>query len=150
MRLRNCNRRACRVALYGVALGRKWLEMILVIGGAYQGKWDYVAENYPGKTVFQCCIENPDMDLTADIINALHLMILAQIRAEIDTLKYLREKLPKLKGKIVICDDISCGVVPTDSEARLWRETMGRSLSLISKNADEVIRVFCSIGSRIK
>jgi len=124
--------------------------MILVIGGAYQGKLVYVTENYPDKKVFHCDIDNPEMDFSADIINSIHLMVMAQIRAGIDTLSYLHEKLPQIKGKIIICDDISCGVVPIDQETRQWRETVGRSLALISKNADEVIRVFCGIGSFIK
>lgn len=124
--------------------------MVLVIGGAYQGKLDYVLENYMGKSVFQCNAENPDIDLSADVINSLHLMVLAQMRVGINTLNYLLEMLPKLKDKIIVCDDISCGVVPIDTETRLWRETMGLSLTLLSKNADEVVRVFCGIGSRIK
>ncbi|HCC36246.1 MAG TPA: cobalamin biosynthesis protein CobU [Treponema sp.] len=124
--------------------------MILVIGGAYQGKLDYVLEHYPGKSVFRCGAENCDMDLSADIIDSLHLMLLAQTHAEKDTLEYLREKLPELKNKIIICDDISCGVVPVDCETRQWRENVGRGLALLSRNADEVIRVFCGIGSRIK
>jgi len=124
--------------------------MILVIGGAYQGKLDYILENYPGKTVFQCDAQNPDIDLSAGILNSLHLMVLGQIRANIDTMAYLQERLSELKNKVVICDDISCGVVPVDPETRRWRETTGRCLALLSKNADEVVRVFCGIGSRIK
>ena len=124
--------------------------MILVIGGAYQGKLSYVLDNYAQKTVYHCDIETPAIDLSADIINALHLLILAQLRAGIDPLVYLRERLPELKEKVLICDDITCGVVPVDYEARLWRETTGRGLVMLSKNSDEVIRVFCGIGSRLK
>ena len=124
--------------------------MVLIIGGAYQGKLDYVLENYPGKTVFQCDSENPEMDLSADVINSLHLIVLAQQREGTDTLLYLRERLTKLKDKIVICDDISCGVVPAVCETRQWRETTGRCLTFLSRNADEVVRIFCGIGSRIK
>jgi len=124
--------------------------MKLIIGGAYQGKLDYVMETHPGKTVYQCDLENPGIDISKDIINSLHLMILAQIRIGNDTLTYINETLPELKDKIIICDDISCGVVPIDSETRQWRETTGRCLTLLSKNADEVIRVFCGIGSKIK
>jgi adenosyl cobinamide kinase/adenosyl cobinamide phosphate guanylyltransferase len=126
------------------------LKMILVIGGAYQGKLEYVIEKNPGKTVFQCSVEDTEPDLSADIINSLHLSILAQIRAGIDPLTFLVEKLPGIKDKIMISDDISCGVIPIKSEARQWREATGRCLTLLSKNADEVTRVFCGIGSRIK
>ena len=124
--------------------------IILVVGGAYQGKLDYVLSGHPGKSVFGCDLETTEIDLSADIINSLHLMILAQIRSEIDSLAFLRDRMEKLRGKIVICDDISCGVVPVDAETRQWRESTGRCLALLSKNADEVIRVFCGIATRIK
>jgi len=123
--------------------------MILVIGGAYQGKLAHILEKHPDKTVYQCDAENPEMDMSADVINSLHMLTLAQIRKGTDPLVYLQEKLPHMKGKIIISDDISCGVVPIDPETRQWRETTGRCLVLLSKNADEVIRVFCGIGSRI-
>ena len=124
--------------------------MILVIGGAYQGKLDFVLENHPGKTVFECNLDTTEIDMSADIINALHMMILAQIRIETDPLIYLQERLEALSSKIMICDDISCGVVPIDSETRHWREITGRCMALLAKNADEVFRVFCGIGSKIK
>ena len=124
--------------------------MTLVIGGAYQGKLECVMEKHQGKSVCQCDLDNPEMDLSADVINSLHLMMLAQIRAGVDSLTYINDKLPEMKDKIIICDDISCGVVPVDPETRQWRETAGRCLALLSKNADEVIRIFCGIESRIK
>ena len=124
--------------------------MVFVIGGAYQGKLDYVAENYPGRSVYQCSIDDPDIDLSASVINSIHFLSLAQLRKDIDPLVYLSDIMPMLREKIIICDDISCGVVPIESEARKWRENVGRSMTMLSKNADEVIRVFCGIGSRIK
>ena len=124
--------------------------MILIIGGAYQGKLEYVSENYPGKSVFQCDAENTEIDFSADVINSLHLLLLAQIKAGMDCVDCLNKTLPKLKDKIIICDDITCGVVPVDGETRQWREAVGRCMTLISKNADEVIRVFCGIGTKIK
>jgi len=124
--------------------------MILVIGGAYQGKLDHILEHHPNKSVFHCDDGTTEIDFSADIINALHLMTLAQVRADIDSAAYLHKKLPELSNKIIICDDISCGVVPIDAGTRKWRETTGKCLALLAKNADEVIRVFCGIGSRIK
>ena len=124
--------------------------MILIIGGAYQGKLDYAINNFPGRSVFQCSEEKPEMDTKKDIINSLHLMGLAQIREGINTIDFLRGLLPQLKDKIIICDDIFSGIVPVEYEMRLWRETMGGALTLLSKNANKVIRVFCGIGSMIK
>jgi adenosyl cobinamide kinase/adenosyl cobinamide phosphate guanylyltransferase len=55
-----------------------------------------------------------------------------------------------LNDKVIISDDISSGVVPVDREMRQWREALGRSLAMLAEQADEVIRVFCGIASRIK
>jgi len=124
--------------------------MTLVIGGAYQGKLDYVLENYPGRSIFTCDVETPDIDLSSDIIYGLHLAVLSQVRAGTDSMADLMKILPMLKDKILISDDIFCGVVPIDFETRQWREVLGKCLNMLSKSADEVIRVFCGIGSHIK
>ena len=126
--------------------------MILIVGGAYQGKLDYALDNYPGYglSIYNCDERQPEVESSAAIINDLHLAILAQIGQDIDTLAYLQKKLPEWQDKIIICDDISCGVVPLEASTRAWREATGRALTLLSKHADQVIRVFCGIGSRIK
>ena len=54
------------------------------------------------------------------------------------------------KDKIIICDDISEGIVPLKKEDRLWREVTGKLLQEISKEANEVYRVFCGIPMEIK
>jgi adenosyl cobinamide kinase/adenosyl cobinamide phosphate guanylyltransferase len=51
---------------------------------------------------------------------------------------------------IVICNDISSGVVPVDAVMRKWREAVGRTLAALSQKSDEVIRLFCGIPARIK
>jgi len=64
--------------------------MVLIIGGAYQGKLAYARERFPGASVGQCDENCPDPDLSAGIVNGLHLLALAQLRAGIDTVEYLR------------------------------------------------------------
>lgn len=123
--------------------------MILVVGGAYQGKLDYVKANYAPASIFDCGV-GAEIDFSAGVVNSLHKLILAQIRSGIDPLEYFREYLPELKTKILVCDDISNGVVPVDAEMRQWREAVGRCMNFIASEADEVIRLFCGIGSRIK
>ena len=126
--------------------------MILIIGGAYQGKLDYAREQYPEAAVIQCSDNEPDLELPQEscIINAFHLFILAQVKTGSDSMGYLERNMDVLRNKIIICDDISCGVVPISAEARIWRESTGRCLGLLSKNADTVIRLFCGIASIIK
>jgi hypothetical protein len=124
--------------------------MILVIGGAFQGKLDYVQATYPGLTYCRCSLDKPDLDMTADVIDSLHLLALAQLRAGVNTQDYLEERLEALAGKVIIADDISSGVVPIEAEMREWREVLGRSLAMLSRHADEVTRLFCGIATRIK
>jgi len=51
---------------------------------------------------------------------------------------------------ILICEDITCGIVPMGEDMRTWREEVGRALAMAAKEADEVIRLFCSIPTRLK
>ncbi|MCL2664610.1 MAG: bifunctional adenosylcobinamide kinase/adenosylcobinamide-phosphate guanylyltransferase [Defluviitaleaceae bacterium] len=123
--------------------------MVLIFGGAYAGKLDYAKKNYGGK-IFRCTEDIPDADLSADIIDSLHKLILAQVKNGTETRNYLQKNMPLLKGKVVICDDISCGIVPVSAELRKWREETGRALALLSAEADEVYRVFFGIASKLK
>ena len=46
--------------------------------------------------------------------------------------------------------EIGCGIVPTDPLEREWRQMTGRALSRIAGQSDQVTRVICGIGQRIK
>lgn len=127
------------------------MNLILIIGGAYQGKLDYAYQNYgKGQTVFQCSDMVSELDFSKDIINSFHFFVFAQIKNNIDSLKFLCDNLYLLENKIIICDDISCGVVPTDLQLRIWRESVGRCSAILAGRADRVIRVFCGIGMILK
>jgi adenosylcobinamide kinase/adenosylcobinamide-phosphate guanylyltransferase len=127
--------------------------MTLIFGGAYQGKTNWALHHaWEGDSprIFCCNARSPHIDPEADIINGLHLYLLALVRTGIDPVDRLTELLPDLEGKIVLCDDITCGVVPTDAEARAHREAVGRALCLLSGRARRVVRVFCGIGTQLK
>lgn len=46
-----------------------------------------------------------------------------------------------LAGKVVLCDEIGCGVVPFEKELEDWREKTGRLCCDMAERADLVIRV---------
>jgi adenosyl cobinamide kinase/adenosyl cobinamide phosphate guanylyltransferase len=126
--------------------------MILIFGGAYQGKLAYTLERF-GLTehdVFTCGIEDTDMPGNRKIIYELDKWILALLKKGIDVEQAMRLFIEGNKDAIVICNDISCGVVPVDPQMRKWREAAGRSLSALSRESDEVVRLFCGIPTRIK
>ncbi len=108
--------------------------MKLVIGGAYQGKRAYVEAHYPNEAV----VEN------------FHLLLWEWLQAGIEPQSYLEEKLPDFLDKVVICEDIFCGVVPVDPLERRWREELGRGVTRVAREAEEVVRVFCGLGTRLK
>lgn len=76
--------------------------------------------------------------------------VLACVKEDINAKECLVEHIEKLGDKILIFDDISQGVVPMDKTERAWREAAGRCMTYLGQEADEVIRVFYGIGSKVK
>ncbi len=131
--------------------------MILIIGGAYQGKLDYAKEKFGLKDedIFDCAKANdgndwPSIDLKAKVLNHFERYILACTREGIEASSHVEASLEQLKDKIILADDITQGVVPMDKLERAWREETGRSLVILGKEAEKVIRVFCGIPQEIK
>jgi adenosylcobinamide kinase/adenosylcobinamide-phosphate guanylyltransferase len=109
--------------------------MILVIGGLYAGKKDWVIENIGfSKEDFSSSIES-NKPVLYDLQN------LDINESQIDLL---------LKKKVIICNETGCGIVPINKEERIKRENTGRLLIFLAKNAENVFRVYCGIGQRIK
>ncbi len=126
--------------------------MILIIGGAFQGKMDYAKKEFQLKErdIFQCSGEDMVLDFDKKAVNNLERFVLACIREDIDPRECLEEHIEKLRDKIILCDDISQGVVPMDETERAWREMTGRCLVYLGQEADRVIRVFCGIPEIVK
>ena len=126
--------------------------MVLIFGGAYQGKQDYALETYglSAKDVYQCDLESMVINFDKKVIANLERFILACIKEEVSAKECLEDNIEKLRDKIIICDDISQGVVTVDKTERAWREMTGRTMTYLGQEADEVIRVFCGIGTRVK
>lgn len=59
--------------------------------------------------------------------------------------------LALLEGKrVVVCDEVGCGIVPLDPDDRAWRERVGRLCCDLAARADAVVRVVCGIPQMIK
>lgn len=109
--------------------------MILVIGGAYQGKEDYVRKHFGEGYV---------------IINHYHQEIRNQLRQGLEPLKEVEGLAVEDEKLIIICDEVGYGLVPMEPEERLYREQVGRVAGYLANRANQVIRVVCGIGVRIK
>ena len=118
--------------------------MELIIGGAYQGKLDYAKESYRLKSedVFECS-EDKNLDMSKKCIYHYEKYLMYCCKNGLSPLL-------DLEDKIVIADDIFCGVVPIEPGIRAWREFCGRSLAALTRKADHVTRIFCGLPQVLK
>lgn len=124
--------------------------MEIVFGGAYQGKLEYAKEKL-GLTEYETCSrERPELDFSKRGIYKLEEFTLACVKQHVDGMEYLKSNQEKLQEKVVICTDISQGIVPMDPQQRAWREMTGRVLVYLCREADRVTRVFCGLGQEVK
>lgn len=126
--------------------------MKLVIGGAYQGKKAYASRQY--KISEKCWMDgkvcSKEELLSAAAVYDFHILIRRLLKNEQDVLLFARELCEKNPQIIVVSDEVGYGIVPVDAEERAWREACGRVCTVLAEKADEVIRVCCGIGRRIK
>ena len=100
--------------------------MILIIGGAYQGKLDY-AKSALGVTpeqVFACT--GREIDFSKRCIYRLEEYSLACVRAGVEPAEEMKTFRKQWKDSVLICQDISSGVVPMEAQLRQWRNANGR------------------------
>ena len=124
--------------------------MVLIIGGAYQGKLDYAKAGFfiADNEVFTC--DSAKIDFSRRCIYCIEKFTLACVRETIDPTEYFRSRREKWKDSILICRDIFCGVVPVDSLLRQWRQETGQLCQYLTKNAEAVSRIFCGLEQRLK
>lgn len=54
------------------------------------------------------------------------------------------------ENRILVTEEIGCGIVPADPFERMYREETGRVCCLAAAEARQVWRVCCGLGQRIK
>ena len=116
--------------------------MILLIGGAGQGKLAYVLEKTglgPESVAY-----DPVSARTEPIFDGLA----AWVRAHPG--EGLGDLLEANPGVVILCDEVGCGVVPVDPAERAWREAVGRLCCALAERARGVERVFCGLGMVLK
>ena len=126
--------------------------MILIFGGAYQGKLAYALEYYKltENDVYYCSDDCTALPCNKKIIYEIDKWILALIREGKNVSETINEFIESNKDTIVVCNDVSCGIVPTDEVLRKWREETGRAMAALAGHSLEVTRLFCGIPTKIK
>ena len=134
--------------------------MKLIIGGYSQGKLNYTLRKI-GEKEYRICdgtllddiksdTEEADSTNTIVIINHLHTFIKTSMQRGENTKESILDFITKYPDCILISDEIGNGIVPMDAFEREYREQTGRILIELAKEAEEVIRVICGIGQKIK
>lgn len=120
--------------------------MILIIGGAYQGKLDF-AKSTLGITdgdVFTC--KAGEIDFSKGCIYKIEEFTFGHP----DPVGFFEARRELWKDSILICQDIFCGVVPMGVENRAWRQNTGRLCQYLAAEATQVSRIFCGLEQRLK
>ena len=120
--------------------------MILVIGGAYQGKLDFAKETFgiTASDVYTCTAGEIDFNKQC-IYRIEEFTALCD-----DPIDYFEAHRADWQNNILILRDIFCGVVPMGAENRAWRQRTGRLAQYLSKEAVQVSRIFCGLEQRLK
>ena len=121
-------------------------HMELIIGGACQGKKEYAIEHFGlEETEIFTCMEDGDPDLTARCIDHLERYLRGCALKDIEPVSPESFR----RDAILICEDITGGIVPVSTRDRKWRELTGRYLQEVAKNGAEVTRVFCGFAQKL-
>ena len=114
--------------------------MLLILGGAYQGKLSWAQARFGWRPEDLC-------DLAAGYVPGkkcyYHLEALTRLDPMPDAPDLMR-------ADAVIAREIGSGVVPLDAAERRWREVHGAVLQGLAARAEHVSRIFCGLEERLK
>ena len=120
--------------------------MILIIGGAYQGKLDFAKEAFgiTDEDVYFC--GDGKIDFSKRCVCKIEDFTFSHP----DPVGYFESHRADWLDSILILQDIFCGVVPMGAENRAWRQRTGRLAQYLSREAAQVNRIFCGLEQRLK
>ena len=123
--------------------------MILITGGAYQGKTSYVQAHF-SDAVTDGAVCSFDDAACAKILNNYHILVRRLLDAGADAEAFTEAVCKANPDCIILIDEIGSGIIPLEKPERIWRETVGRCGCMLAENADSVIRLVCGIPTAIK
>ena len=125
-------------------------EKILIVGGSFQGKKRFAESIYRGKDWI--CGETCELEVIKDAkaVEKFHSFIKRWLSANRTLEELISILLEQEKERVIICDEVGCGIVPIDPDERQYREAVGRVCSAFAKEANRIYRVICGIGQRLQ
>lgn len=116
-----------------------------IFGGAFNGKYDRIISlGYKSSDIFDCKVENiANIGDKKCVYNIQNLLLNDMFSVE--------NVLEKLKNaEIVVCDDVSSGIVPLNKQDRIYRDNVGKLCCILTEKAEIVERVYFGIPMVIK
>ena len=122
--------------------------MIMITGGAFQGKTEFAKSRYSLKDEDIIDCGNCDIDAvqSARCVRNYELAVKRLMGLGKDPLAFT----DKLKCDIILMNEIGSGIIPLEKSEREWREMTGRAGCIIASRAGTVYRVCCGIAQIIK
>ncbi len=122
--------------------------MIIITGGAYQGKKDYVEKTY---NISKCQMLNGKECSTEDLIQTkcvynFHFFI----KRDSDIFNTAKRLVSENPDIIIITDEIGSGIIPLDKNERIWRENTGKICCYLVRYAETVVRLNCGLPLILK
>lgn len=124
--------------------------MIMVIGGAYQGKASYARNLYPDIKWIDGAECGFEEIYSCEGILHFHKYIKRAMRSGMELAAFAKELTERNPDLILTSDEIGYGIVPIDPFEREYREKTGRICTELAAFSKEVHRVICGIGTVIK
>ncbi len=72
------------------------------------------------------------------------------VRIEEDAAAFIKNLYEKNPSVVIVSNELGCGVVPVERFDRMWREMVGRMCVCAAGYSDEVVRVVCGLGMKLK
>lgn len=128
--------------------------MILITGGAWQGKLGFAMELADRENVKYKVAEGRtdsfDAAMDSQIIHGFHEYIRRLLKEGKSVEDFLEKIERQNPGAIIISNELGCGIVPVDPSDREWREAAGRASVRLAGTSKEVYRMVCGIATQIK
>ena len=124
--------------------------MILITGGAHQGKSAYIRKMQNRITLLDGAVCGLNEIMQADCIAQYHLLIRRMTDAGLDPEQQTELLCKSNPDCIVLLDEIGSGIIPMERTEREWREHTGRCGCILASHAETVIRMVCGIPTALK
>lgn len=130
--------------------------MHVFIGGAYNGKTDYVRRLYEPQQMVMIAGELPEVAPACDVLVLKNLekwLVTQNLEEDEQIVQKVLVTLQELEQHCtlaLIVTDMGRGVVPMEKQARQLRDTCGRLYQALFKEAEQVVRIWYGIAEPLK